>query len=202
MAWGCCWQRWDSLPCPSFSVIAWISLSLDACWSLCPLSSSGRERSSDQLSCTGCALSLQPQPRAAAQDREPIHPSSTACLWFRSLCCPVLLCPHGHGLLSPPPPRGVECIPSWEPTGMHLPVPLSPAGPILPRCAPGHRCLAEASLLSMRLMSAFLHTQALPNRANTLLQLSWKLESVSVRVSSAQGSVFPAVCTSESLSLC
>lgn len=39
---------------------------------------------------------------------------------------------------------------------------------------------AAAARLALRLMSAFLHTQALPNRANTLLQLSWKLESVSV----------------------
>lgn len=79
------------------------------------------------------------------------------------------LCSSGQGLLAP---EG-EQRPGH---GARLP-------------ARGHFAAAAVAALFL-----FLHTPVLPNQQNTLVQLSWKLDSVPW----AQGTVFPAVCPLES----
>lgn len=97
---------------------------------------------------------------AKGRDSHSLGASPSLCL--PRLCTPALpsLCLPGRA-----PQQGFWAGQGWQ----------HPSCPTDPR-----RGSAAAARLALRLMSAFLHTQALPNRANTLLQLSWKLESVSV----------------------
>lgn len=99
---------------------------------------------------------------AKGRDSHSLGTPASPSLYLPRPCTPALpsLCLPGRA-----PQQGL-----WDGQGWQ-----HPSCPADPR-----RGSAAAARLALRLMSAFLHTQALPNRANTLLQLSWKLESVSV----------------------